>query len=55
MEIFAFYTITFEPIEIWTCYAPQTDRLNFSFVKVTTMVGEKRPEIVVKRPFMSQF
>merc|ERR1712008_127863 len=25
MEIFAFCTIAFEPIEIWTCYAHQND------------------------------
>ena len=41
MEIFAFCTIAFEPIEIWTCYAHQNDRLNLSFVKVTSMVGQK--------------
>ena len=54
MEILVF-SITFEPIEIWTCYAPQIDRQNLSFVKVTSMVGQKCPEMVVKRPFMSQF
>jgi hypothetical protein len=42
MEIFAFCTITFEPIEIWTCEAPQNDCLNFSFVKDTRMVGKKK-------------
>ena len=54
MEILVF-SITFEPIEIWTCYTPQIDRLNLSFVKVTSMVGQKWPEMVMKRPFMSQF
>ena len=33
MEIFVFCHITFEPIRIWTCSAPQNDRLNLSFVK----------------------
>ena len=28
-----FCLITFEPIKIWTCSAPQNDRLNLSFVK----------------------
>ena len=32
-EIFAFCVITFEASMIWTCSAPQNDRLNFSFVK----------------------
>ena len=30
---FAFYVITFEPIEVQTRSAPQNDRLNLSFVK----------------------
>ena len=38
---FAFYVITFEPIEIQTCSAPQNDRLNFSFVKNKHTVGKK--------------
>ena len=33
MEIFAFCVITFEPIKVKTCSAPQNDRLNLSFVK----------------------
>ena len=32
-EIFAFYVITFEPIEVQTRSAPQNDRLNLSFLK----------------------
>ena len=32
-EIFAFYVITFEPIEVQTCSVPQNDRLNLSFVE----------------------
>ena len=30
---FAFCVITFEPIEVQTCSAPQNDRLSLSFVK----------------------
>ena len=30
---FAFCVITFEPIEVQTCSAPQNDRLNLVFVK----------------------
>ena len=30
--VFAFCVITFEPIEVQTCSAPQNDRLNLSFV-----------------------
>ena len=41
MEIFMFCVITFEPIIIQTCSAPQKDRLNFSFVK-DTYVGAKK-------------
>ena len=33
MEIFAFGVITFEPINIQTCLAPQNVCLNISFVK----------------------
>ena len=42
--VFAFFCIsliTFEPIKIQTCSASQNDRLNFSFVKDTHVVGEK--------------
>ena len=37
----AFCVITFEPIMIQTCSAPQNDRLNFSFVKGIKVVVEK--------------
>ena len=40
-EIFAFCVITFEPIKIKTCSAPQNDRLNFSFVKDIYVYGGK--------------
>ena len=36
-----FCVITFEPIMIKTCSAPQNDRQNFSFVKDTCVDGEK--------------
>ena len=51
LRFFAF-VITFEPINFWTCSAPQNDRLNFSFVKDTHIVGEKWLEMVVKQTFM---
>ena len=35
VALLAFCVITFEPIMIQTCSAPQNDRLNFSFVKET--------------------
>ena len=38
---FAFCVITFEPIMIQTCSAPQNDRLNFSFVKDIKVVVKK--------------
>ena len=44
-EIFVFCVITFEPIEIQTCLAPQNDGLNVSFVKDIKVVV---PEIVKK-------
>ena len=36
---FAFCVITFEPIVIETCLAPQNDRMSLSFVKDTYIVG----------------
>jgi hypothetical protein len=38
---FAFFVITFEPIMISTCSAPQNDHLNYSFVKDIKVVVEK--------------
>ena len=43
-NIFAFCVITFEPIKILNCLAPQNDGLNLSFVK-----DIKCPEMVKKR------
>ena len=36
-----FCVITFEPIKIQTCSAPQNDHLNLSFVKNDHTYGEK--------------
>ena len=41
MKAFAFHVITFEPLNIQTHQVPQNDHLNFSFVPVDLMVGEK--------------
>ena len=38
---FAFCVITFEPIEVHTCSAPQNDRLNLSLVKENNVDGGK--------------
>ena len=38
MEIFVFCVITFEPIKIYTRYAPQNDSLSFSFVKYIKII-----------------
>ena len=46
--IFAFCDVTFEPIKIQTCSAPQNDCLNLSFVKVTHVVGKKMARSVRK-------
>ena len=40
-KIFTFCAITFEPIEVQTCSAPQNDRLNLCFVKDTYVDGKK--------------
>ena len=41
MKPFVFFVITFDPIKILTCSAPQNDRLNLSFVKDINLDGEK--------------
>ena len=38
---FAFCVITFEPIEVQTCSAPQNDRQNLVFVKDIKVVVKK--------------
>ena len=49
MEAFAFHVITFEPLNIQTHQVPQNDHLNFSFVPVDLMVGEKMAKIFQKK------
>ena len=44
----AFCVITFKPIMIWTCSAPQNDRLKLSFVKDIKVVVEKMTRIRYK-------
>ena len=51
MEIFVFGVITFEPINIQTCLAPQNVCLNLSFVNDVHVVAKKWPKVVLKRPF----
>ena len=41
LEMSAFWGMTFEPIKIQTCSAPQNDRLIFSFVKDIKVGVEK--------------
>ena len=53
-----FEAITFEPIKIQTCLAPQKDRLNLSFVKDEHKNGEKmarnfRNTVIYKGTFIS--
>ena len=48
----AFCVITFEPIKIYTCQAPQNERFNLSFVTNTHIVDKKLPEMFVKWPFI---
>ena len=37
--MFFIFVITFEPIKMYTCPAPQNDRLSLSFVKVNCVDG----------------
>ena len=52
VNFLAIIWISFETIKIQTCLAPQNDLLNLSFVKDIHVVVEKRPEMVLKRPFI---
>ena len=49
---FAFCVITFEPIEVQTCSAPQNDRLNLIFVKYFSVNSRKLARNGRKRPFI---
>ena len=42
----------FHKTNVQTCSAPQNDRLNLSFAKDIYMIAQKRPEVVIKRPFI---
>ena len=50
--ILVFFVITFVPIKIQTCSAPQNDRRNLSFVKDEHRYGEKKARKVVLRSFI---
>jgi hypothetical protein len=49
MEKYAFCVITVWPIKIYTCSAPQNDRLKLIFVEL----AKKRLQMVVKWTFVS--
>ena len=51
--VFVFFVITFVPIKIQTCLAPQNDRGNLSFVKDKGLVGQTWPDLVPKWLFIS--
>ena len=44
MENFLSYAIAFDQIKILTCWAPQNDRLNLSFVKDVSVGSKKMTE-----------
>ena len=55
---FAFCVITFEPIEVQTCSAPQNDRQNLGFVEDEDTHGKKmarkgHTEVIYKGTFVS--
>ena len=57
MEIFAFCVTTFQPIIRKTCWAPQNDRQNLSFVKDDHTHGKKmarkgRTKVIYKGTFV---
>ena len=55
---FAFCVITFQPIEVQTCSAPQNDRQNLGFVKDIKVVVEKMTRNrrkVIGKPGVSLF
>ena len=49
------FVITFEPIEVQTCSAPQNDRLNLSFVKDIYVGGEKLARNGRKRAILADW
>ena len=52
MKRIVIYAVAFDPIKILTCWAPQNNRQNLSFVKVE-LPAKKWPKIVIKWPLMS--
>ena len=46
--VFVFFVITFVPIKVLTCWAPQNDRLNLSFVKDKHVAGKKMSRYSLK-------
>ena len=46
-EILVQCVITFEPIKMYTCSAPQNDRLNFSFAKQSGQKGSEHTHLSV--------
>ena len=56
MKPFVFFVITFDPIKILTCSAPQNDRQNLCFVKDTNLDGENMtinsPKMLISRSIM---
>ena len=44
--VFVFFVITFVPIKIQTCSAPQNDCRNLSFVKDVYIVGDELAELL---------
>ena len=44
------YVVAFDPIKIMTCWAPQNDCQNLSFVKATIVVGKKTDRNLKKWP-----
>ena len=53
-KIFAFCVITFEPIMINTCSAPQNDRLNLSFVKDSGKLARNGQKMAIYHFLSSQ-
>ena len=51
--MFLIFIITFEPNKMWTCSAPQNDRLNLSFVKNEHVVGQNIARYGLKWLFIS--
>ena len=42
------YVVAFDPIKILTCWGPQNDRQNLSFVRAFNVVGEKMAQNTIQ-------